>query len=148
MEFSDGHLFLYFYNIITYHSLDYKLSYYKKIKNYSLVSRIFDCKRTTLIRWVYLYDNNKLKSNHNKFRKSYKITEKHVEYIKKLIHRKNYKFMSLKDINNKLMDKFKDYNITLRWLGQILKDNHITRKRTRKSRFPKKRYGKPLDYRL
>ena len=89
LEFSDGHLFLYFYNIMTYHSLDYKLSaikYYKKIKNYSLVSRIFDCKRTTLIRWVYLYDNNKLKSNHNKFRKSYKITEKHVEYIKKNIY--------------------------------------------------------------
>ena len=36
-----------------YHSLDYKLSaikYYKKVKNYSLVSRIFGCNRTSLIR--------------------------------------------------------------------------------------------------
>ena len=43
---------------MTYHSLDYKISaikHYKKVKNYSLVSRIFNCKRTTLIRWVGLF---------------------------------------------------------------------------------------------
>ena len=59
-----------------YHSLDYKLSaikYYKKVKNYSLVSRIFGCNRTSLIRWVKLYENNKLVSKHNKIRKSYKV---------------------------------------------------------------------------
>ncbi len=55
-----------------YHSLDYKLSaikYYKKVKNYSLVSRIFGCNRTSLIRWIKLYENNKLVSKHNKKRK-------------------------------------------------------------------------------
>jgi transposase-like protein len=56
-----------------FHSLDYKLyaiKYYKKVKNYSLVSRIFGCNRTSLIRWIKLYKNNKLVSKHNKKRKS------------------------------------------------------------------------------
>jgi hypothetical protein len=44
----------------------------------------------------------------------------------------------LEKLNNKIKKKFKDYEITPQWLGQILKDNHITRKRTRKSHFPKK----------
>ena len=134
-----------------YHSLDYKLSaikYYKKVKNYSLVSRIFGCNRTSLIRWIKFYENNKLVSKHNKKRKSYKVKEKHVNYIKKLIHLKNYRFISLEKLNNKIKKKFKDYEITPQWLGQILKDNHITRKRTRKSHFPKKRYGKPLNYKI
>src|SRR6056300_437800 len=134
-----------------YHSLDYKLSaikYYKKVKNYSLVSRIFGCNRTSLIRWVKLYENNKLVSKHNKIRKSYKVKERHVNYIKKLIHLKNYRFISLEKLNNKIKKKFKDYEITPQWLGQILKDNHITRKRTRKSHFPKKRYGKPINYKI
>jgi transposase-like protein len=94
-----------------YHSLDYKLSaikYYKKVKNYSLVSRIFGCNRTSLIRWVKLYENNKLVSKHNKIRKSYKVKEKHVNYIKKLIHLKNYRFISLEKLNNKIKKKFKE----------------------------------------
>jgi hypothetical protein len=37
-------------------------------------------------------------------------------------------------------------NITPQWLGQVLLDNNITRKRTRKSHFPKTRYGKKISY--
>ena len=44
-----------------------------------------------------------------------------------------------------LSKKFKDYNITSRQLGNVLRDNNKTRKRTRHEHFPKKRYGKPLD---
>ena len=71
-----------------YHSLDYKLS---AIKYYSLVSRIFGCNRTSLIRWVKLFENNKI-------RKSYKVKEKHVNYIKKII---SPSYMSLRS-NNKV----------------------------------------------
>tara|TARA_B110000908_G_scaffold15267_1_gene17416 strand:- start:745 stop:1512 length:768 start_codon:yes stop_codon:yes gene_type:complete len=52
----------------------------------------------------------------------------------------------LEELNKKLSKKFNDYNITPRWLGQVLIDNHITRKRTRKSHFPKTRYGKKISY--
>ena len=41
--------------------------------------------------------------------------------------------------------KYKDFNITPRQLGNILRDNNKTRKRTRHEHFPKVRYNKPLD---
>lgn len=52
----------------------------------------------------------------------------------------------MKELNKKISKKFSDYNITPRWSGQVLIDNHITRKRTRKSHFPKTRYGKKISY--
>ena len=41
--------------------------------------------------------------------------------------------------------KYKDFNITPHHLGQIIRDNNITRKRTRHEHYPKERYGKPTD---
>ena len=49
------------------YSTDYKKSaidYYKKIRNYVLVCKIFDCSRSSLIRWV-----NQDKLNNNFFNK-------------------------------------------------------------------------------
>jgi transposase len=134
---------------MVHHSLDYKLSaikYYKKVNNYVEVCKVFDCNRTSLMRWVKLYDQDKLHSNHNKTRKSYKITEEQVKYIRKIIYQRNNKFISLEEFNKKLKRKFPSYNITSRWLGQVLLDSNITRKRTRKSHFPKTRYGKKISY--
>jgi len=53
----------------------------------------------------------------------------------------------LEELNKKISKKFSDYNITPRWLGQVLIDNHITRKRTRKSHFPKQDMVKKLAIR-
>ena len=134
---------------MVYHSLDFKITavkYYLKIKNYVEVCRIFDCNRTSLMRWVKLYNENNLSSFHNKTKKSYKITGIHIDYIKKLLNQRNNKFLSLEELNKKLKRKFKNYNITSQWLGKVLLDNHITRKRTRKSHFPKTRYGKKINY--
>ncbi len=111
-----------------------------------LKCNIYDCNRTSLMRWVKSYNENNLNSIHNKTRKSYKITKEHIIYIKKILNQRNNKFLSLEELNKKLSKKFNDYNITPRWLGQVLIDNHITRKRTRKSHFPKTRYGKKISY--
>tara|TARA_A100000164_G_scaffold370590_1_gene396907 strand:- start:486 stop:1394 length:909 start_codon:yes stop_codon:yes gene_type:complete len=98
------------------------------------------------MRWVKLYNENNLISNHNKTKKSYKITQKHINYITKILNKRNNKFLSLEELNKKLSNKFSDYNITPQWLGKVLLDNNITRKRTRKSHFPKTRYGKKISY--
>jgi len=98
------------------------------------------------MRWVKLYNENNLISNHNKTKKSYKITQKHINYIIKILNQRNNKFLSLKELNKKLSRKFSDYSITPQWLGKILLDNNITRKRTRKSHFPRTRYGKKISY--
>jgi transposase len=41
--------------------------------------------------------------------------------------------------------KYKDFDITSQHLGQVIRDNNITRKRTRHEHYPKERYGKPTD---
>jgi hypothetical protein len=43
--------------------------------------------------------------------------------------------------------KYKDFDITSQHLGQVIRDNNITRKRTRTrhEHYPKERYGKPTD---
>jgi hypothetical protein len=38
-----------------------------------------------------------------------------------------------------------DFNITPQHLGQVLRDNDKTRKRTRHEHFPKMRYKKPIQ---
>jgi hypothetical protein len=42
--------------------------------------------------------------------------------------------------------KYNDFDITPQHLGQILRDNNITRKRTRHEHYPKERYGKLTDH--
>ena len=116
---------------MAHHSLDYKLSaikYYKKVNNYVEVCKVFGCNRISLMRWIKLHNQNNLQSKHNKTRKSYKITEEQVKYIRKIIYQRNNKFISLEEFNKKLKRKFSDYEITPRWLGQVLLDNNITRK--------------------
>jgi hypothetical protein len=48
------------------------------------------------------------------------------------------------DLNKILRDQFEDFNITSQNLGQIIRDNNKTRKRTRKEHFPETRYGRSI----
>ena len=41
--------------------------------------------------------------------------------------------------------KYKNFNITPRQLGNVIRDNNRTIKRTRQIHFPKMKYGKPKD---
>ena len=41
--------------------------------------------------------------------------------------------------------KYKDFDITPRQLRNVIRDNNITRKRTRHKHFPKVRYGKSIE---
>ena len=40
---------------------------------------------------------------------------------------------------------YPDFDITPQYLGQVLRDNNKTRKRTRHEHFPKERYKKPIQ---
>ena len=96
------------------------------------------------MRWVKLYNENNLSSFHYKTKKSYKITGIHIDYIKKLLNQRNNKFLSLEELNKKLKRQFKNYNITSQWLGKVLLDNHITRKKLEKVTFLKQDMEKKL----
>ena len=48
-------------------------------------------------------------------------------------------------MNKIVKKKYKDFDITPQHLGQVIRDNNITRKRTRHEHYPKERYVKPTD---
>lgn len=51
----------------------------------------------------------------------------------------------MEELHKIVKKKYKDFNITPQHLGQVIRDNNITRKRTRHEHYPKERYGKPTD---
>jgi hypothetical protein len=51
----------------------------------------------------------------------------------------------MKELHKIVKKKYKDFDITSQYLGQVIRDNNITRKRTRHEHYPKERYGKSTD---
>lgn len=130
-----------------HHDSDYKLhavKHYLKNDNYVETCEIFECKRTSLMRWVKRFRNTGTVDNKERPLLSYKVTKEHIKYAKEIL--KNNKLITLDELNKKLKNKFNDYDITARWLGKLLKDNFITRKRTRRKHFPDTRFGKEINY--
>ena len=70
-------------------SEDYKISsvkYYIKNKvSMDKTCKIFDCKKTSLKRWISRYNLEQSIKRHNIKSISYKITKKHVKYSLKLL---------------------------------------------------------------
>ena len=51
----------------------------------------------------------------------------------------------MEELHKIIKKKYKDFDITPPHLGHVIRDNNITRKRTRYEHYPKERYGKPTD---
>jgi hypothetical protein len=51
----------------------------------------------------------------------------------------------MEELHKIIKKKYKEFDITPQHLGQVIRDNNITRKRTRHEHYPNERYGKPTD---
>ena len=126
---------------------DYKISAVKYYINNEVsmdeVCEIFECKKTSLKRWIDRYEKDDSVKRHSRKSISYKITNEHVKYAIKLL--KKNEQITLEELSKLVKKKYKDFDITSRQLGNILRDNNKTRKRTRHEHFPKIRYGKIID---
>lgn len=58
---------------------------------------------------------------------------------------KNNEQITLEELVKQLKKKYKTFNITPRQLGNVIRDNNKTRKRTRHKHFPKTKYKKPIN---
>ena len=128
-------------------SEDYNISavqyYIDNNTSYAETCRIFKCSDRSLKIWIERYNNEKSIKRHNRKSISYKITEEQVKYaIQKL---KENEQITLDELAKIVKNKYKTFNITPRQLGNVIRDNNKTRKRTRHEHFPKIRYGKPLE---
>ena len=120
-------------------SEDYKISAVKYYLNNDVslddVCKIFDCPKQSLYRWVKRYEELEEIKRQNRKPISYKITKEQVIYsIKKL---KENEQITMEELYKIIKKKYKDFDITPQHLGQIIRDNNITRKRTRHERWIK-----------
>jgi len=128
-------------------SVDYKISAVKYYINYNVsmddVCEIFDCKKTSLKRWIDRYSKDGTIKRYNRKPISYKITKQQVDYAIKLL--KNNEQINMEELAKQVKNKYNNFSITPRQLNNVIRDNNITRKRTRHEHFPKEKYGKPVD---
>ena len=125
-------------------SEDYKISAVKYYLNNDVslddVCEFFDCPKQSLYRWVKRYNELEEIKRLNRKPKSYKITKEQVKYaIQKL---KENEQITMEELHKIIKKKYKDFDITSQHLGQVIRDNNITRKRTRHEHYPNERYGR------
>jgi len=120
---------------MSHKSTDYKISavnyYNKNDVSMNEVCNIFNCSKTSLKRWIDRYSI------------SYKITKDQVDYALKLL--KENEQITMFELCKLIKKKYKDFDISPQHLGQVIRDNNKTRKRTRHEHYPETRYGKPTD---
>ena len=124
-------------------STDYKLTavkYYLKGKS-SLddVCHIFNCSKKSLYRWVKRYKLIKTLQRLNRKSISYKITKQQLKYAISLLNKNEQ--ITMKELSLIVQKKYKDFNITSQHLGKVIRDNNITRKRTKHKHYPKIRHN-------
>ena len=128
-------------------SVDYKLSavnyYLNHEDGYDNTCKIFDCKKSSLKRWIQKYKTSKNLTRRNRKPISYKITKPQVKTALELL--KQNEQLTMSELEIEMKKKYPTFDITPQHLGQVIRDNNQTRKRTRHEHFPKERYKKPIE---
>ena len=128
-------------------SPDYKLSavnyYLNHEVGYDNTCKIFDCKKSSLKRWIHKYKTSKNFTRKNRKPISYKITKPQVNTALELL--KQNEQLTMNELAIDIKKKYPSFDITPQHLGQVIRDNNKTRKRTRHEHFPKERYKKPIE---
>ena len=114
-------------------SEDYKITavkyYLENDTNYTKTCEIFKCSERSLKRWIERYKELEEIKRLSRKPISYKITKEQVKYaIQKL---KENEQITMEELHKIVKKKYKDFDITQQHLGQVIRDNNITRKRTR-----------------
>ena len=126
---------------MTHKSEDYKLSavkYYLKNKdNIRKTCKIFDCKKSTLQRWIKRYETTKNLTRRNRKPISYKITKPQVKTAVNMIDKNEQ--LTMNELLFSMKQKYNDFDITPQHLGRVVRANNRTRKRTRHQHYPKER---------
>jgi transposase-like protein len=130
-----------------HHSEDYKITavnhYLNKSNNLTKTCYEFDCSRTTLKRWIDRYNTEDNVDRKNRRPVSYKITQKHVKYAVEQL--KKNEQITIFELAKLIKEKYDEFNVTPQHLGQVLRDNNLTRKRTRHEHFPAVRYKQSIN---
>lgn len=72
--------------------------------------KIFDCKKSSLNRWIHRYNDTKNLTRKNRRSISYKITKPQVNTVLKLLDKN--KQITINEMVFEMKQNFKDFNIT------------------------------------
>ena len=121
------------------------IEYYLKNKVSQLeVSRIFQVGEKTFKRWLKQYREDKSFERKSRPPVAYKVKRTHVKYILKLV--KKNPTWSIQMYMTNMKEKYSDFDISNSQLSRVIRDNNLTRKRTRIRHYPETRYNKPIDF--
>lgn len=128
-------------------SPDYKLSavnyYLNHEDGYDNACKIFDCKKSSLKRWIQTYDITKTLTRKNRNPISYKVKKEHVTTALNIVDKNEQ--LTMNELLFSMKQKYNDLDITQQHLGRVIRANNRTRKRTRHQHFPKERRKQPTD---
>ena len=133
--------------MVTRHTNDYKLSavkYALKTDNQVETCEIFDCKRQSLQRWIKTYKNTGKVFRNKTQRTSYKITQAHIDFLRKELRNKPDIFMN--DLKLLFESKFPSITISREHIARLLRDNNKSRKRLRRVHEPKTYRGQERNH--
>ena len=72
-------------------------------------NKIFQCKKTSLKRWIDRYETDGSIKRHSRKSISYKVTNEHVKYAIKLL--KQNEQITLEELSKLVKKKYKDFSI-------------------------------------
>jgi transposase len=107
------------------------------------IAKTFHISKRTFRRWLQQYNEDNSVTRRNRTSVSYKIEEKHVRYAISIL--KKDQTISMKRLLEIVRKKYHTCSITSQHLGQVIRDNNITRKRTTIRHYPELRYGNVID---
>jgi len=129
------------------HSEDFKIIVvkYYQIHSFEDTFKIFNCNRRTVIRWNNQYNLTNSLQRKERTKGYYKINQEHINYA--ISYLKINRTATLSEINIHIINNFPTFTISNQHLGNILRNNNYTRKRTRHGHFPILKYGKEVNIR-
>jgi transposase len=107
------------------------------------VCDIFRCSPRSLLRWTHRYLETGSIVRHNRPAISYKIRQRHVDFILDQI--KSNRMVTLNELKLVLKEEFPSLAMSLAHLHRIVRDNNISLKLRRVRHEPIKRYSKPVN---
>ena len=126
---------------------DYKNSavqyYLKNNDNIRKTCKIFDCKKSTLQRWIQRYKKYKNITRRSRKSVSYKVKKEQVKSALKMVDENEQ--LTMEELLFEMKNKYRDFDISRQHLGRIIRANNRTRKRTRHQHFPKERRKQPTN---
>lgn len=122
-----------------HHSSNYKESavkYYKKCKNLRKTCEIYECKKSTLQRWVKRYNNGTGLNRKIDKREKRIVTDDIIKFIKEQVRKEPT--IILTQLKKLIKNKFK-VDLTKMTIYRVINNNNITRKKLRKRYYPQKK---------